>query len=91
LPQRGNAPVPPDSLQGQAAAVFFDNRVKRIPVGWQQRFRQTRTDQNADKKGDHQERKNRAANFQHPACTPPPSAPFIVEYGLAWLHEFIPT
>jgi hypothetical protein len=62
--------------------------MKRITVGWQQRFRQTRTDQNADKKSDQQQRKNRTTNFQHPACAPPPPAPFVVEYGLAWFHEF---
>jgi hypothetical protein len=65
--------------------------MKRIAVGRQQRFRQTRTDENADEKSDEQKRKNRTANFQYPACAPPPPAPFIVEYGFAWLHEFIPS
>jgi hypothetical protein len=65
--------------------------MKRISVGWQQGFRQTGTDQNADEKSGQQKRKNRTADFQYPACAPPPAALFIVEYGLAWLHTFIPT
>ena len=63
LAQRLDAAQPPGSFQRDARADLFNNRMKRIAIGWEQRFRQTRADQNADKKSDQQKSKNRTADF----------------------------